>query len=228
MKLPDRSIITYDGLPIKAGGAHRLRLKDPLATWDYIESFLINCTNYSFPETICLQIIKTSESNSLIANAEDIFGKFESIRTIGDYKAYCWPLAKSDIEQSIKFVNLKYEPLPHDIPLINLGIFVRFKFINFQTREILNHQNREEYLNFQPYYNRYLGESSLYTTLSYGRNSLNVFFNFPFEQVNQIMLDYLNQIQKCLPFQFSKQHWKHWKLNKERTSYYGRKIAVIT
>jgi hypothetical protein len=44
------SIITYDGLPVSKGGAHRLRTPNPKLALQQARDFLTACTDTSIPK----------------------------------------------------------------------------------------------------------------------------------------------------------------------------------
>src|SRR5215470_20215672 len=51
---PPRGLITYDGLPISAGGAHRIRKKDRAAIWESMRQFLHSFTTNEEPDEVRL------------------------------------------------------------------------------------------------------------------------------------------------------------------------------
>jgi hypothetical protein len=226
-----RNLIGYEGLPLGSGSAHRLRIKSLFESWEKIRYFLEVCTEFQVRK-IWLQILSFTELLAFIKCTENILGPHQwsysigsAVKYIPTYTVYCWDIEYQKIEDMIKHVSLfGIAPDLFGVSGISLTINLRFKFLDKNKCE-LPYQDNKYYLNFNE--NGFeLGSSTICTSLSVGKNSASVYFNFPFEAVSSEFLDYKNYIQSYLPFTLSPNHWKLWKPNKKLTSYYGRKIKA--
>jgi hypothetical protein len=82
----------------------------------------------------------------------------------------------------------------------------------------------ENYLNFEVDGEHLLGQCTLRAWLS-DESSLYIFLSFPFSDVSSAgFLEYVDFIQRRLPFRLSASHWKGWHLNKRGDAFVGRRI----
>lgn len=67
--------------------------------------------------------------------------------------------------------------------------------------------------------------SQIYLRLSSIKSTASVWFAFPFDELTEDNLKYLDGIQKTLPFKFSKHSWRLWKRSKN-DNWTPRKILI--
>ena len=65
------AFIVYDGLPVSAGGAHRIRQSRPELVWDQVARFLDVCAELVDPPTVKLELYSRRPSpDAILAAAE--------------------------------------------------------------------------------------------------------------------------------------------------------------
>jgi hypothetical protein len=226
------SIITYDGLPVSKGGAHRLRTPNPKLALQQARDFLTACTDNSIPKVAFVEVIRGHSfddefSLPLIEQLTRTLGG-SSRRQAGTTNiAHRWNLKADQIDEYVDMLN---QALPLPVDPFGLQPFVVAAQINFrildpQTRMALPGQESKLYGNYSAYPGQVLGTSQLYARIS-GRSSFSLFLNFPFEQQTAAFLSTVAHVQNHLPFPLSQKHWKQWRLTKNGTSYVGRRVIV--
>ena len=174
------SIITYDGLPVSKGGAHRahrLRTPDPKLALRQARDFLTACTDNSIPKVAFVEVIRGHSfddefSLPLIEQLKRRLGD-SSRRQAGTRNvAHRWNLKADQIDEYVDMVN---EALPLPVDPFGLQPFVVAAQINFrildpQTRVALSGQESELYGNYSAHPGQLLGVSQLYARFS-GRST---------------------------------------------------------
>ena len=225
-----RSVITYDGLPVSSGGAHKLKMRGPRAAWSATETFLKNCTDYNSPSSLFVELLEEKKiSDSFSKSFKRRFSKqFGTPRTrkLGHATGLQWDVSKEMLTNLVDLLETS-QPFP-EYPLcpLTINLSADFRLVNPKTRSVLAHQDRAEYLNFEAGYHLFLGLSTLYAILS-SKSTVSVFFSLPYEDVTKELRGFVQFLQEHLPFRFSAKHWKIWKVNQAGTGYVGRKISNI-
>jgi hypothetical protein len=234
--MPRQSLITYEGLPMSGGGAHRLRGKG-LSAWTQVAQFLKECTDFDQPEQIVLELLEHSSVTASFLHAvrqrfEHGFTLLRS-RRIGNCVGHQWLVPPEQMESTLEFAKglgpLPRAPLP-GLSALSIYATMTFRFVDPATREVLPFQDPSDYLNQDA---RFAGHplclgSSLASARLSERSTLAVFFSLPFLDPNPDFLRYLEFLASRAPFKFSGQHWKIWNLNKKNSGYVPRKSEVPT
>jgi hypothetical protein len=154
---------------------------------------------------------------------------FPSFNRLLGYTLYDFKIPYKKLNEVLTTVNETCRDIPKTTNMIfgpmSLHITTKFRFVSPVTQEPFPFQHRKDFLNFQPDYRFYLGESVLYAILS-SKSTNSVFFSIPFEEQTKEFDDYKQFLQNNLPFRFSDKTWKRWHINKKRTGYVGRKIEI--
>jgi hypothetical protein len=226
------SIITYDGLPVSKGGAHRLRTPNPKLALRQARDFLTVCTDNSIPKAAFVEVIRGRSfddefSLSLIEQLTRKLGD-SSRRHAGTRNiAHRWDIKAHEIDEYVDMMS-KALPLPLDSfglqPFV-VAVQIDFRILDPQRGVALPGQESALYGNYSAYPGQVLGRSQLYARIS-GRSTFSLFLNFPFEQQTAAFLSAVADVQDHLPFSLSQKHWKQWRLTKNGTSYVGRRIIV--
>src|SRR6516165_1304118 len=104
------SIITYDGLPVSKGGAHRLRTPNPKLALRQARDFLTACTDNSIPKVAFVEVIRGHSfddefSLPLIEQLKRSLGD-SSRRQVGTRNlAHRWNLKADQIDEYVDMVN---------------------------------------------------------------------------------------------------------------------------
>jgi hypothetical protein len=210
------TLITYDGLPIGSGGAHRLRTERPLSVWTQLLTFFSSCTDRSRPDVIEVAV----RSDLATIPALKALGKPSRTRRVGDFDEIARPL-------SVQAVSEWLEGPCRDAGDSGPWVFAygSFRLVDPRTHIPLPGQDPDLYGHQEAAPDRVLGQSWLYARLA-RRTTLSVFFSFPFEEPSVQFRTYLAMLQPHLPFRFSNQHWKHWHRRARGTGFVGRKFTL--
>ncbi len=128
------SIITYDGLPLSKGGAHRLRTPNPKLALQQARDFLSACTDNSIPKVTFVEVIRGHSfddefSLPLIERLTRTLGG-SSRRQAGTRNiAHRWNLRADQIDEYVDMMN---EELPLPVDPFGLQPFVVAAQINFR------------------------------------------------------------------------------------------------
>jgi len=152
------SIITYDGLPVSKGGAHRLRTPNPKLALQQAREFLTACTDNSIPKVAFVEVIRGHSfddefSLPLIKQLTKKLGR-SSQRQAGTRNiAHRWNLNADQIDEYVDMMN---EALPLPVDPFDLQPFVvaaqiDFRILDPQTRVALSGQESELYGNYSAY-----------------------------------------------------------------------------
>jgi len=228
-----RSIITYDGLPISSGGAHSLGKLSPTSTWSSIDRFITRCTAPLSDINFSVEVLEGSDipeefSKRMRKNIKQILGRHSHAQNNGFAKAFSWELPKNRLSEVLDLFDASC-PFPkhkYSVKIATLYISSTFHLLDRSGTHVLKHQGRENYLNYDTDYERFLGESMLLGSIS-SNSSLNIFLSLPFEEITEDFQSNIHFLQDNLPFKFSPIQWKRWHVNKAKTGYVGRKITGV-
>jgi hypothetical protein len=228
-----RSVITYDGLPIGNGGAHKLKLRGPTVGWEATEKFLRTCTDFKAPKLLFVEVLDANEiPRSFTAKFKKIFLKkfwrFPKKLQIGDAMRLRWEFPFKKLPELLQLLE-EAQPLPvpkNNLKSLMIYLSAEFRFIDPETHCVLPHQDKGEYRNVDAGYQMFLGTSSLRVLLS-TESDLNVFFSLPFENATKDFSKYVRFLQDNLPFKFSEKHWKFWTPTKAGTNFIGKKFSIV-
>ncbi len=225
-----QAAITYDGLPISSGGAHSLRFKGFVKTFEALDNFVNSVSLDPVPTSVILELfdlgIGYTYFLALTAEFDNRFRRKEG-RQIGEFAANQWCVDPNDLKPLIYDLE-GLRPIP-DAGYAGQSLVVHvnwnLRFADFRHKQF-PFQNRNEYLQFEVYFQRYLGESALYARIS-ETSTANLFLSLPFENPDEEAMELVKRIQTHFPARLSSKHWKRWTLTKNGKSYVGRKIPGL-
>lgn len=225
-----RGSITYDGLPLASGGAHSLRQKGFVGTFDVLQGFVDSISLEREPSSVSLELIDMGSGNythfmSLSSEFDDKYHRTDG-RQIGDYHGSQWKVAPALLKPLIDDLE-RLRPIPNaGYAGRSLVVYVYWNLIFADCEGLpLPFQSRNDYLGFDVDYQRYLGESFVYSRIS-ETSTAHVFLSLPFEDVSSDCVELANRVREAFPARLSSKHWKRWSLTKKRTGYVGRKILA--
>ncbi|MFD0751172.1 hypothetical protein ACFQZS_13560 [Mucilaginibacter calamicampi] len=208
------SFISYDGLPLKSGGAHMINNADRLQTYNTLSAFFESMTtNPSCVNTIELDIFSREEESK---------AKFwYMVRTFGlpnwsffgsSRGGFIWTF-NVDEKQMLKAIELTKK-----FGNVALRLVWRFQFVDIDTKEILNGQNEIPVIDERKY------NSEIYVRLAKNA-SISLWLTLPFGHLDEKTASYIDLLKAKLPVKLSNNHWKIWTLSKNGT-WMGRKLDV--
>jgi len=228
-----KSVVTYDGLPVKSGGAHHLRTRDPRTALAQIQGFLSRCALLPSAPRFTVNLLSGEEADIPKEWTKSLLGRFAETygaameKTLGDTLEYSWPIPESDVTHQAQFLGSLGTLPVHKYGMQSLCLTAHYviQLIDGEGGEPWPHQEPASYSNFQTSgYGEALGKSVLYARIS-DRSTVNLFLNFPFEAGDPELRKAVVRVQDNLPFSLSKSHWKYWTLTKAGNKYLGRKMA---
>jgi hypothetical protein len=204
------NFITYDGLPISSGGAHRINGRPANEIYDSLSKFTSTLTNTNKPHRLFLEYNSTISSNA---------SKFKTVwklilacgppkLSLGNYYAtrqlkWRWMLRTGSMNKAIKLQS-QYEN-------ITLSVLWYFYFIDLNSKKMLPGQDAI------PVIHPRLQNSHIYWR--HGKtSSISLWFILPFNELDTATVDYIKLLQAHLPVKLSKNHWRIWRKNKNGPS----------
>jgi hypothetical protein len=214
------ALIAYDGLPISAGGAHTLRMRDRQAIWDRMRDFLASMTTCRDPDRVRLLLAEgTHIDAAFVARAEGAasraFGtprRRSSVAGAVEERELAWTLPPDRIDDALALID-ELEPVPEHLGrgVLTLGIEALFFLRDPRSGETLPGQGAQQ--------------SRIYLRLS-SRSTCAIFLSLPFPHATPGARAYIALLRDALPFRLSAAHWSRWQLNAQGTRYYKRRIRV--
>jgi len=213
--------ISYEGLPIKSGGAHSLSRKTALENYEETLKFLKRFADKTEPKNIELVLYQSDKKEystlKLITKLTLKFG-IPKFSNDGLLKTWSWKLSETEIEKGFETLNLN-----NKLPENSQGPFVlsflwNFNFKDPNNNQILPNQEKLPELDFR------LKNSRIYLRTS-NKTSISVWFALPFEQIGKYETEYINELNSFLPFKPSEKHWRIWKKS-EKGNWIPNKIEI--
>jgi hypothetical protein len=195
------AFISYNGLPINLGGAHKISSRSPGYVYQKVLLFLNTYTTTKSPDKTYIELGKNDFSD--LWKYSTLFGwpKFDIDNFIANrQKRVTWSISIQKIHKALQVISDKED--------VVLCATWKFRFIDPSTKEILNGQDRI------PIIDERLTNSQIYVRLSKKISTISVWFTFPFDGLNEENLRYIEGVKDLLPFRFSEEGWRIWKLSK--------------
>jgi len=230
-----RGLITYDGLPVSAGGAHRLRGKDRSAAWARILGFLTSFTTYEKPDDVRLLLAEGPRIDHAFVSrahrhATHAFGPAKRRLAIAgavEEREHRWALTAGDVDECLELMQ-SLEPFPshwRGAPLV-LAIGAAFRLCDPDSGVVFPAQDPELYGRQEIGGLGLLGLSRIHLRLG-TTSTCALFLSLPFTEATQVVRAYARRIDQSLPFRLSKAHWSRWQVNAGGTRFYRRRISVL-
>ncbi|RLZ06387.1 hypothetical protein [Faecalibacter macacae] len=216
-----KTFLSYEGLPIKSGGAHSLKNKDFKENYIEIRQFLENYASKIYNEEIELSLYESAENKySILKNIFNLILTFgiPKYRNDGLNKSWNWTLTKKQIEKGFHILKLNKKLTENSTGAISLNFKWNFYFKDAKTKIELPNQKLIPKIDFR------LKPSQIYLRLS-EKSTVSVWFAFPFDEINNYEKEYIENMKTFLPFKISDKQWKIWKYSKNG-NWTARKIEI--
>jgi len=233
------AFIVYDGLPVSAGGAHRIRQPRPELVWDQVARFLDVCAEPVEPLKVNLELYSRAPTPDALSAAAEQASALHgpgSRRTVAsgtrdrsELFATSWLLEPAAIPGTLVWMGaLPTIPAVNNIPAVVLSVRTIFRVRDPLSGEVLPYQGEEHYKPVGSIQGVVpIGLSSLFLRLSSQGSTCGLVMCLPFEEATDDLRACVGRLRERLPFKLSSKHWSRWSLNKKRTAYYARKIDVL-
>lgn len=228
--MPRLAAITYDGLPISSGGAHKLRSRGFVETAGLLTNFVSAVCVNATPTNLTLELVNGGEINEsefslLYREFCRQYGPCKFTRGLGEYAGHQWSLDSNTLNETASQLEL-LRPIylaGYAGWQIVLHATWNLTFCDDDTKLPLPYQTRSDYHEFEIGWQVFLGESGLYARIS-ERSTAAIFLSLPFEEVSAECRGLVGRIVNAFPVRLSAKHWKRYSLSKKGTSYVGRKL----
>ncbi|MGF7041182.1 hypothetical protein [Mucilaginibacter lappiensis] len=204
-----KNFISYEGLPLKSGGAHKIN-KNPIVIFESVIDFIKSFTNNDAPYDSTL-IFNTSENkDSKSATFWLLFKAFglPGLSLTNKQFSWIWKVRNSQLSKAVSFSDR--------FTNLTLAVMWRFRFVDPVSKKIIIGQDKI------PVIDERLYNSQIY--LRIGKvSTISIWFTFPFTSTDN--LNYLKLVKDNCPFALSKNQWKSWKLSKNG-NWIDRKINI--
>lgn len=224
-------LITYDGLPISAGGGHHIREKSITRVWDSFSGFLDDCTVRVEPRTSLVILYESAQvpvefSSPLKTILQTTYGAPRVHWPIAgaNDRENCWHVPDEQLPEAVTWLSEQpVAPACPSGPALALCTTGAFLLREPRTHELLPSQGPDQY-GYQEYgFQRVFGQSLINVRLSH-RSTCSLFLSLPFTEVDDDFRAYVCALQERLPFKLSSKHWTSWHLNAKRDRYVGRVV----
>jgi hypothetical protein len=212
------AFISYDGLPLKSGGAHHLGKQPVYKIYDQASLFIKKFTDAEHPSGISLVFYQSANrSYKALPNLWRLLKRFRSLpkwdtHPTAEKTLRCWSWTLREDQVPVAFEELEhFMNMPPNEPGFGplvLAIGWRFKFIDPETGTLL--QGQEEI----PATDIRNGENSNIYLRLWQKPTMSVWFAFPFENIDDRAKNYIKNISTHLPFKMSPLHWRLQKKSK--------------
>lgn len=220
----DPEVVTYDGLPVSAGGAHSLRTKNPRSAYDSLQAFVDAAAVTLETPAMSLQLwrggpLDINDSFEAFA-AEHLGGPEHRQRTHTR-----WRVRPDTVEAALDAVSSAgpQAVTPHGHPLAALvwsaPVALRDPALHGPTQGI----DADAFGRFPiDGYGHLLGASGVRATIGTTASTLSLRLSFPGDERLPAAAAH---VQAHLPFRLSLKHWRRWRATKDGQSYRATKIA---
>jgi hypothetical protein len=223
--------ITYDGLPISSGGAHKLHTRGFVDGLLVLQSFVTAVSLEPRPKNGVVEVlagddVPASFSSALVAHCDAHFGD-RSGRRVGEYTSSQWAVDPASLLAIVDTVEQR-----RPIPKAGYTGYAAVVHVTWNIvladglRQPVPYQGRAHYLGFQCDSQCYLGESFVYARIS-ETTTAHLFLSLPYETVTSDARRLAGQIQSHFPARLSSNHWKIWRLTKKGDRYAGRTVQGL-
>lgn len=217
-------VVTYDGLPASAGGAHSLRTKRPDTAYRRVEEFTAACTRALETPELSFRLWAGGEAGiteRLTSFAAERLGgprRRERMRTEWGVP----PEAVEDVLLALGSAGAR-AVTPHGHPLAGLVWNARVALTDASTTSPYDGLDAEAFGRFAvDGYGRVLGDSGVRATIGTTASSLSLWLSLPGDDRLGPAAAHL---QQHLPFRLSAKHWRRWRPTLDGSAYRSTRIA---
>lgn len=218
--------VSYEGLPVSAGGAHGLGKKTVSESYADTLEFLKTYADTFFPHEVNLTLYKDKSFNyrQLKWKLMKQFGLFpkSSSWNMGDYKQkfWTWRIESDKVADGLDILVNNSDLPEHPFGPLTMSILWHFKFVDPLTKRRIPNQESIPTLDSRIHNSRAL------LTLK-KKSTLSVWFAFPFTNEDEEFKTYIKELVKHLPFKPSDKHWRLW-TKSEVGNWTPKKVEVNT
>ncbi|MFT4082336.1 MAG: hypothetical protein QM638_07095 [Nocardioides sp.] len=223
---PAAEVVTYDGLPASAGGAHSLRTKRPDAAWGRVREFLDACTRPTAGPVLAFQVWSGGPAAAAERVASAATERLGGARTRASTHTE-WGVRADDADAVTDVLAILAAAGPgavtkHGNPLASLVVTADVRLIDPATGAPDEDITPDAFGRFcVDGYGRMLGASGVRATIGTTASSLSLWLAFPGDDR---LPGAAAHVQEHLPFRLSAKHWRRWRRTRDGGGYRSAKI----
>ncbi|MFK4728213.1 hypothetical protein ROT00_00845 [Agromyces mediolanus] len=215
-------VVTYDGLPAAAGGAHSLRVKRPTDAQARVQRFLAACTVPAEPAQWTFSISADGDpaaTERLAAFAADVLGGPRRTQRV----RRDWNVRPESVAEVLEAIESEIgATTKYGASLATLSQSLPVQLVDPATGEPFAGLSPEAFGGFAvDDYGRLLGVSGVRANSGTAGSSLSLWLNLPADERLSPAARYL---QDHLPFRLSTKHWRRWQPTRARDGYRSSKL----
>lgn len=201
------AVVTYDGLPVSAGGAHGMRTRDPRAAFTTATAFVSERLSADGPSDVRFRIFSgggDDEARLQEFALERLGGPASSQRAFRD-----WNVAATAVDDVITAL-ATIAPgarTAHGGPVAVMAFDAVGTLRDPATGRAWSQDEGIEASAIDGY-GRSLGTSAVRTTLGTSGSSMSLWLSFP---ADERLTTAATFVQSGLPFRLSAKHWRRWR-----------------
>ena len=220
----NQEVVTYDGLPASAGGAHSLRTRNPRTAYDAVQTFL----------DAAVRTINAPEMSFQLwaGGPREVADRFEAFAAahLGGPRSRQrthteWRVRPENVDAALEALSSadSQAVTAYGHPLASLTWNARVTLTDPATGTPYEGIDADALGRFGvDGYGRLLGESGVRATFGTTASSLSLWLAFP---ADDRLHAAAGHVQKHLPVRMSAKHWRRWRVAKDGQSYRATKIA---
>ncbi|QNR24541.1 hypothetical protein [Croceimicrobium hydrocarbonivorans] len=216
-----KRFLSYEGLPIKSGGAHSVSRESPKVNYEKTLGFLNLFADNIKAESVELTLYKSKNKEYSVLNLlTELTIKFGIPKTKNDgwLKSWTWSLKDENIQKGFEMLELNKDLPKNPVGPITLNFCWNFLFKDPKTNQVLPNQELIPVLDFR------VKNSRIYLRLSQ-ESTISVWFAFPFARIDKYESAFIGELKSKLPFKASDKHWRMWEKS-SNGNWIPRKIEI--
>lgn len=219
-----QEVVSYDGLPASAGGAHSLRTKNPRKAYESVQAFLDAAVMTDGAPEVSFQLWAGGPPDSA-----DGFEAFATAHLGGPQSRQRthtrWRVLPENIDATLDALSSadSRAMTGHGHPPASLVLSTQVALIDPAAGTPYVGIDADAFGRFAvDGYGRLLGDSGVRATFGTTASSLSLWLAFPADDRLRAAAFH---VQEQLPFGLSTKHWRRWRATKDGLSYRATKIT---
>ncbi|MFD6053363.1 hypothetical protein [Agromyces sp. NPDC060279] len=215
-------VVTYDGLPAAAGGAHSLRSKRPADAHERVQHFLAACTVPTEPAQWTFSISADGDpaaTERVAAFAAEVLGGPSRTQRV----RRDWNVRPESVPQVLEAIAAEAgAATKYGASLATLAQSLPVRLLDPDRREPFAELAPEAFGGFAvDGYGRLLGVSGVRASYGTAGSALSLWLNLP---ADERLSPAARHVQDHLPFRLSAKHWRRWQPTRAGDGYRSSKL----
>jgi len=215
-------VVTYDGLPAAAGGAHSLRSKRPADAHERVQRFLAACAVSAEPAEWTFSISADGDlaaTERLAAFAAEVLGGPRRTQRV----RRDWNVRPDSVPEVLDAIAAEsVATTRYGASLATLAQALPVQLVDPSTGEPFDGLSPDAFGGFAvDGYGRLLGASGVRASYGTAGSALSLWLCLP---ADERLTPAAQHVQDHLPFRLSTKHWRRWQPTRARDGYRSSKV----